>query len=133
MLHVPPAMCTRQQDLPWYNATWDFFDNENTCTNRFRDQKFNGYDFQEIERWVDFNQDGSDVGDYCPDTFSYSTIIRNPLKRIASHMSAHEKTWDEVKLWLESTEHPGPRDFIFSFVAVDNYFIRMLGGRDAFL
>jgi len=131
-LILPLADCSRPKDLPWGNyGSWDFFDKQNTCSARVEDQHVQHWDFQEIERWVDFQND-TGVGDWCPKEFSYSIIMRHPLDRIKSQMHANKQSWNMISLFT-SHPHPGHSYFIQSYVPFDNFYTRVLGGRSAYL
>lgn len=121
--------CNQLTDGPWHHKDFTFFDNENTCNARQKLNKDNGFNFEEIERHVDFSG-----GDICPQDMTSAVIFRTPIARIKSQMMANQQTWDLVQNWLKKKEDLAhAHSFIATHIPYDNFYIRTFIERGFFL
>jgi hypothetical protein len=119
--------CTMPEDSCWSSSA---FGSKSTCAARMQQFNANHWTFYEIERWLDF---ADDAGDWCPEDLSYAIILRDPVKRAASQMSANHQTMDDIKGWFDSPVVFDRRQgFISSHVSYDNFYVRTLCGVECF-
>ena len=121
------ADCSEREDSCWGASE---FDSTGTCAARVQQLERHNWTFYEIERFVDFSEG---AGDWCPQQFSYSMIVRDPIKRAASQMSANKQTVDDIRGWFDTpkvfTQRAG---FITSHIPYDNFYVRTLCGLECF-
>jgi len=119
--------CSELEDNCWASSA---FGSKSTCAARMQQLSAHNWTFYEIERWIDFSED---AGDWCPEDLSYAIIMRHPLKRAASQMTANSQTIDDVKGWFEAPRVFNHREgFVYSHVSYDNFYVRTLCGIECF-
>mmetsp|Transcript_17383 Transcript_17383/g.47160 ORF Transcript_17383/g.47160 Transcript_17383/m.47160 type:complete len:319 (-) Transcript_17383:117-1073(-) len=119
--------CSAPDDTCWASSAFDY---KSTCAARVQQLNAHNWTFYEIERWIDFAED---AGDWCPEELSYAIIMRDPVKRAASQMTANKQTIDDIKGWFESPRVFNRREgFVSSHVSYDNFYVRTLCGVECF-
>jgi len=119
--------CAEFADTCWASSD---FNSRSTCGARVQQFKRRNWDFYEIERFVDFTEG---AGDWCPREMSYAIIMRDPIKRAASQMTANQQTIDDIRGWFRTpTVFRHRSGYIRSHIPYDNFFVRTLCGLDCF-
>ena len=107
-----------------------------SCAARSAAYRAGHYSFAAVERWLDVP--------LCPSTFSYGTALREPIARAVSNARFHGIADTQVLGFLAATTLPtdqsragpepstGPEKIFYGTAAVDNFYVRTLGGREAF-
>ena len=107
-----------------------------SCAARAAAYHARNYSFAAVERWLDLP--------LCPGTFSYGTALRAPIARALSNMRYHGISDAQALHHLNTTTLPTdasrtgpkvsrkPEKVFYGTAAVDNFYVRTLGGRDVF-
>lgn len=111
-------------DGPW----WSPRKHNYTCADREAQMQEKGITFAAIERYIDF-----DSGDWCPNQFLYTIILRDPIKRAISTIKHHESMSQITNYFAQGKEKglDATQPWLSAWPAYSDLLVRSLNGPDA--
>lgn len=115
----------RFDDSPFTNAA----KSNGTCADRRSEMEGQHVTFSMIERWID-----RDGGDWCPDDFVYTIIMRDPIARARTTIRLNEhRAEEDVARWLTEDEPDQRHGWLHSYAAYNDLVVRLLNGPEGML
>lgn len=100
-----------------------------TCEDRRTEMDVQQVTFSMLERWID-----QDAGDWCPNDFVYTIIMRDPIARARTTIRMNlEGKEERVFGWLTESNPAQRHGWLSSYAAYNDLVVRLLNGPEVML